>query len=71
MAIGPGKYDEYCTLIREKHGALGVIVIVAGGDRGEGFSCQLAPFMAKRMPEVLRHIAGQIEASLKSGEDTN
>ena len=52
MPIGPGKYDDLCTLLRERAGigeqGGGVLVIVLGGNRGNGFSCQadLATTMA-------------------------
>lgn len=38
MALGPGKYDDLCTYVREKAKAEGAIVIVYGGERGQGFS---------------------------------
>ena len=40
MPIGPGKYDDLCTYVREKAHAQMAIVIIVGGDKGEGFSCQ-------------------------------
>lgn len=40
MPLGPGKYDEICTTVREAVSAVGVIVIVFGGTHGSGFSVQ-------------------------------
>lgn len=40
MSIGPGKYDELCTVVREGAQAEGAVVIVIGGNRGSGFSVQ-------------------------------
>ena len=67
MALGPGKYDDLCTYVREKAEAQGAIVIVYGGNRGQGFSCQLPPHVVARVPDVLRQMADQIEADLKKG----
>lgn len=44
MALGPGKYDDLCTYVRVESGAVMALVIVVGGNRGDGFSVQvLAP----------------------------
>lgn len=40
MGIGPGKYDELCTLAREGAQAEGAVVIIFKGTRGSGFSVQ-------------------------------
>jgi hypothetical protein len=62
MAIGPGKYDEECTYVREATNADAVIVIVLGGLKGSGFSVQTTtPALTKRLPEVLRYIANGID----------
>lgn len=66
MTVGPGKYDDLCTLVREKVSAEGVIVIVLGGDRGNGFSCQFAdPAMLARMPGILEDVAVEIRKDVK------
>jgi hypothetical protein len=74
MAIGPGKYDDVATKAREMTNALGVIVIIFGGDKGNGFSLQAVyqpnEFM-KNVPKMLRTVADQIDADLtgvKNGE---
>lgn len=62
MAIGPGRYDDEATWVRERAKASGVILIVIGGDRGEGFAAQATPEVTLRLPAMLRTIADQIEA---------
>lgn len=60
MALGPGKYDDECTLVRERVGAEGVVVIVMGGDRGNGFSCQADLRTTALLPDLLEKVARQI-----------
>lgn len=68
MALGPGKYDEECTKIREETMAGGVLLIVMKGKKGSGFSVQ-APFEAiLGLPAILRDTARQIEESFQKGE---
>lgn len=61
MALGPGKYDDLVTELRLKICAAGVIVVIIGGDKGDGFSAQLPPEMTLLIPTVLREVARQIE----------
>ncbi len=61
MTWGPGKYDELCSLVREKAGINageggGVVVIVLGGNKGNGFSCQADPLMTMMLPEILERV---------------
>jgi hypothetical protein len=65
MAYGPGKYDAECTMIRELTNARGVIVLVVGGDRGGGFSCQGDLDLQLRLPMILEDIARQMRESLQ------
>jgi hypothetical protein len=60
MALGPGKYDDLCTELRAKTKAAGTIVIVIGGERGSGFSCQADWQTTLRLPEILESMAAQI-----------
>lgn len=60
MALGPGKYDDLCTMVREQTEAAGTLVIVLGGNRGSGFSCQADALTTLRLPELLENIAKQI-----------
>jgi hypothetical protein len=63
MALGPGKYDKECTEVRSKTGAAGVLLLVFGGDRGNGFSCQSDIATLAELPEILRRVADDIERS--------
>jgi hypothetical protein len=63
--IGAGKYDDEATLVRERTKAAGVIVIVLGGDKGQGFACQLDAAATLAVPTMLRVVADQIEADFK------
>lgn len=60
MPIGPGKYDAACTDVREKTKAAGVLLIVLGGEHGNGFACQTAPEALLYLPELLEAVAEQI-----------
>jgi hypothetical protein len=62
MTIGPGKYDDEATMVQKATNASGVIVIVIGGDKGEGFACQATLGVTHALPQMLRSIADQIEA---------
>jgi hypothetical protein len=62
MPIGPGKYDDLATLVREQAAAAGVIVIVVEGAAGSGFSVQATPAVIAGLPAMLRFMADQIEA---------
>lgn len=68
MAVGPGKYDDLCTEIREKAGAEGAIVIISKGKHGDGFSCQASIEMTLALPDILENIAQQIRADVKKGK---
>ena len=61
--IGPGKYDTFCTFVRERTKARATIVIVVDGHLGSGFSCQATdPKTLEGLPEALEHIAWQMRA---------
>jgi hypothetical protein len=60
MASGPGKYDDLCTYVREQAGCEAAIVIVIGGAKGSGFSCQAAPAVAAVLPTLLEDVAKQM-----------
>lgn len=59
---GPGKYDSETTIVRVTTGARGVLLMVAGGDRGDGLSIQGDIDFLSKLPVVLRNLAAQIEA---------
>ena len=62
MTIGPGKYDEICTVVREETQAAAAIVIIFGGIAGNGFSCQADLETTARLPDILEEMAAQIRA---------
>jgi len=63
--LGPGKYDELCTEVRTRSGAAGAIVIIFGGERGDGFSVQTTtPELVVALPGMLRQLADLIEEDL-------
>lgn len=63
MPLGPGKYDEEVTKLRDQVQAKGILLIVLGGARGTGFSAQLSVADMLLIPDMLRSMADQIEAS--------
>ena len=68
MALGPGKYDFVCSIVREQVGMRpdspgGVIVIVMGGDKGNGFSVQADLPTTLGLPDMLEHMAREIRKS--------
>lgn len=67
MPMGPGKYDEACTVFRHATQAAGVMVVVFGGSNGNGFSCQLPPEIVPTIPAILRSIADEIDKSIAAG----
>lgn len=56
MPLGPGKYDDLCTDVRERAKARGAIVIVVEGDKGGGFSVQADLATTIRLPEILENV---------------
>jgi hypothetical protein len=68
MALGPGKYDDVCTMVTEQVGigeqGGGVIVIVLGGNKGSGFSCQADLRTTLLLPDMLEEIARQIRGDV-------
>ena len=61
---GPGRYDPECTELRERLKARGVVLIVHGGVKGDGFEVHLDPVALAAFPSVLRDMANQIEAQM-------
>ena len=71
MAFGPGKYDDVCTMVSKRVGITdrggGVVVIVLGGNKGNGFSCQADLRTTLLLPDMLEEIARQIRSDTKRG----
>lgn len=69
MALGPGKYDDLCSHVRRKAMAKVAVVLIVGGKRGAGFSCQMASasiqetaLATRQLVSNLRFMADQLEA---------
>ena len=69
--IGPGKYDDELTSIMESTKAQSAILIIIGGNKGEGFCCQATFEITLRLPEILRLIADQLETDIFNKEPKN
>ena len=63
MPLGPGKYDNLCTIVRKRAQAAAAIVIVVGGNRGHGFSVQANETAALALPAILEQIASEMRRS--------
>jgi hypothetical protein len=63
--IGPGKYDDETTRVRQATQAEAVVLIVIGGNKGEGFAVQAPLRVTLALPEMLRDIADKMEADIK------
>ena len=61
--IGPGKYDNLATYVREASGGKTVLVAVLLGKLGSGFSVQSSSLVAayETLPALLRAVADEIE----------
>lgn len=60
MTMGPGKYDDLCTHVREQAQADGVVLIIANGKQGSGFSVQAPIDVHAALPGVLESLAESI-----------
>jgi hypothetical protein len=72
MAMGPGKYDDVCSMVREQVGLTrrgGVLVIVMGGEKGPGFSYQGDLATMALLPPLLEDVARQIREEAKKEKD--
>lgn len=62
MVQGPGKYDALCGEVMVKSNAECAIVIIIGGNKGNGFAVQTHDLrITEGLPELLRTLADQIE----------
>jgi hypothetical protein len=68
MTIGPGKYDDVCTLARQAAGCDetggAVVLIVIGGRHGNGFSMQSDLDTLNMLPDLLEQMAKQIRSDV-------
>lgn len=59
---GPGRYDDLCTLVREKADATVALVIIINGNLGSGFSVQMNGTLMPpaTLAAILHDMANQI-----------
>lgn len=71
--IGPGRYDDIVTELRERLGAQGVLLVVINGKRGNGVSQQLAARSEREAHQLAAALAGILTDVAKglSGEVTS
>jgi hypothetical protein len=60
MTMGPGKYDDLCTTVREDTAADAVILIVLRGNLGSSFCVQALGDSVPELPVLLEHLAAAI-----------
>lgn len=59
--LGRGRYDDLCEKAFKEAQARGMILIVLGGTKGNGFSVTMPPDLLPMIPSVLRVAANMIE----------
>jgi hypothetical protein len=64
MPERPGKYDDLCTTARKAAKAEAALLIIFGGNKGNGFSAQIPIDFLIGIPAILRAVADDIEKSL-------
>lgn len=57
---GPGKYDFFCTWVRERTRAQAVVLIVIDGHKGTGMSAQSYGIDADTLADLLEGAAKDI-----------
>lgn len=62
----PGNYDDIAQEIFVRTKARAVILMVAAGNKGTGFSVAVPPQDVKRIIPALREIADKMEAQAKA-----
>lgn len=65
MPMGPGKYDDLATKVREESGG-SVLLIILDGNKGDGFAMQADVLTMLKTPEILRSVIKHIEESTPS-----
>jgi len=69
MTMGPGKYDDLCTQLREQAQAEGVVIFIVRGKHGNGFSVQAPLEVQATLPEVLESLAWRIRGDWTGDND--
>ena len=68
MARGSGAYDDLAVHVRETAKARAAIVIVLGGNKGNGCSVQKEVGLVLPLPALLRKLADDIESDTSGTE---
>ena len=68
MARGSGAYDDLAVHVRQSAKARAAIVIIVGGNKGNGCSVQKETGLALSLPALLRKLADDIEADTDANE---
>lgn len=66
MSEEPGKYDDVCTFVRDLTFAQGAVLLILGGEHGNGFSVQCPKESLMQLPAIFREVADQIEAQAQN-----
>lgn len=70
MPIGPGKYDDLCTRARDAAKAKMAVLVIVGGEKGDGFSVQVQAHPSdpltdpRALVNLLRNMADQIQQDI-------
>jgi len=64
MALGPGRYANWCAVVRDHTRAGAVALIVVDGTFGSGWSVNSPPELLFRLPELLESMAKDIRQDL-------
>jgi hypothetical protein len=70
MSEGPGRYDAEASWVQKRTKAHGVLLMIVGGNKGNGFSLASYDIQATleitlSLPKLLREMANQIESDIK------
>lgn len=70
MTIGAGKYDDLAREIAERTNADGVVLIINGGSRGDGFSVIAADIegLIKTMPDLMEDVADELRDEAREAQ---
>ncbi len=62
MTIGRGKYDEIAREIAIRTGASGIVLVVAGGNRGDGLSVigETIDLLIDVLPDMMERAADEL-----------
>lgn len=62
-----GKYNALCELVHRATDARMCIVMVVGGNQGNGFAVTVPPDEITRIPDLLRRMADLVQATQHRG----